>query len=316
MHNVYPLLMSTNFPSIYRDKLKIAQINLGYTCNQSCLHCHVNASPKRTEQMSLEVMRLTLNFIDINEIKIVDLTGGAPELNKNFKFFVKELSSRGCHIIDRCNLTIIFEKDQEKLAEFLKNNEIEIIASLPCYLEENVNRQRGNDVFEKSIKALKIFNKLGYGIANNLPLHLVYNPQGPTLPPDQKTLQNKYKEYLKNKYHIVFNKLFVITNMPIARFGSTLITKNQFNTYMNLLKDSFCKETLPNLMCKSLVSIDYLGNLYDCDFNQMLKIHMGDGIIKNVRDLSKIPEGQKIAIADHCYGCTAGNGSSCGGNLI
>ena len=231
MHNVYPLLKYTDFPNIYREKLETLQINLGYKCNQSCVHCHVNASPKRKEQMSKEVMDTILKFIDSNKIKNIDLTGGAPELNINFKYFVSELVTRGCHVIDRCNLTILLENGQENLADFLCENEVEIIASLPCYIEENVDKQRGKNVFKQSILALQLLNKLGYGTNKKLILNLVYNPQGPVLPPSQKQLSSDYVKFLGQKYGIIFNNLYTITNMPIARFGSTLISKNQFDDY-------------------------------------------------------------------------------------
>ncbi len=315
MHNVYPLLKYTDFPNIYREKLETLQINLGYKCNQSCVHCHVNASPKRKEQMSKEVMDTILKFIDGNKIKNIDLTGGAPELNINFKYFVSELVTRGCHVIDRCNLTILLENGQENLADFLCENEVEIIASLPCYIEENVDKQRGKNVFKQSILALQLLNKLGYGTNKKLILNLVYNPQGPVLPPSQKQLSSDYVKFLGQKYGIIFNNLYTITNMPIARFGSTLISKNQFDDYMSLLKSSFQKNNLRNVMCKTLLSIDYEGNVYDCDFNQMLEIGIS-GTKKNIKDIINVDKGHKISVGEHCYGCTAGAGSSCGGSLI
>ena len=315
MHDVYPLLKYTDFPEIYRNKLKTAQVNLGYKCNQACVHCHVNASPKRKEEMSKNVMLDILRFIDIYDIKSIDLTGGAPELNKNFRYFVRELKKMGRHVIDRCNLTILLEKDQCGLAEFLRENDVEIVASLPCYIGENVDKQRGKNVFQSSIKALRLLNSLGYGLNENLKLNLVYNPSGPELPPSQVKLKSDYVKFLSEKYKVYFNDLYTITNMPIARFGSTLISKNKFNDYMKLLKNSFCKETRRNVMCKSLISIDYKGFIYDCDFNQMLKIKMLNGS-PNVKDTPNILSGQKISTGDHCYGCTAGSGSSCGGSLL
>ena len=315
MHDVYPLLKYTDFPEIYRNKLKTAQVNLGYKCNQACVHCHVNASPKRKEEMSKNVMLDILRFIDIYDIKSIDLTGGAPELNKNFRYFVRELKEMGRHVIDRCNLTILLEKDQCGLAEFLRENDVEIVASLPCYIGENVDKQRGKNVFQSSIKALRLLNSLGYGLNENLKLNLVYNPSGPELPPSQVKLKSDYVKFLSEKYKVYFNDLYTITNMPIARFGSTLISKNKFNGYMKLLKNSFCKETMKNVMGKSLISIDYKGFIYDCDFNQMLKIKMRNGS-PNVKDMPNILSGQKISTGDHCYGCTAGSGSSCGGSLL
>ena len=315
MHDVYPLLKYTDFPEIYRNKLKTAQVNLGYKCNQACVHCHVNASPKRKEEMSKNVMLDILRFIDIYDIKSIDLTGGAPELNKNFRYFVRELKKMGRHVIDRCNLTILLEKDQCGLAEFLRENDVEIVASLPCYIGDNVDKQRGKNVFQSSIEALRLLNSLGYGLNENLKLNLVYNPSGPELPPSQVKLKSDYVKFLSEKYKVYFNDLYTITNMPIARFGSTLISKNKFNDYMKLLKNSFCKETMRNVMCKSLISIDYKGFIYDCDFNQMLKIKMLNGS-PNVKDMPNILSGQKISTGDHCYGCTAGSGSSCGGSLL
>jgi radical SAM/Cys-rich protein len=316
MHNVYPLLEKTDFPDVFRDKLNTAQINLGYKCNQSCLHCHVNAGPKRKEQMSLNTMKDVIKFIKKFKIKIVDLTGGAPELNKNFEYIVEQVKKIDCHVIDRCNLTILLEKDKSGLANFLKKHEVEIIASLPCYEKENVNSQRGKNVFEKSLQALTILNSIGYGSNPSLQLNLVYNPQGFQLPPNQKVLTKQYKKHLKNKYNIIFNNLYTITNMPIARFGSTLVAKKYFSTYMNLLKDSFEKNTLKSLMCKSLISIDYLGFVYDCDFNQMLGLNMSINNKKHINEIISMQIGQKINTADHCYGCTAGSGSSCGGSLL
>ena len=316
MHDVYPLLEKTNFPSIFRDKLHTIQINLGYKCNQSCLHCHVNAGPKRKEMMDIVTINQILYFIKKLNIKNIDLTGGAPELNDNFKYLVTKAKELNCHIIDRCNLTVMLEPNKEYLFEFFKENNIEVVASLPCYQEDNVNKQRGKGVFRKSIKVIQKLNLLGYGTNNDLKLNLVYNPQGPFLPPQQEALEKKYKLILKNDYDIIFNKLYTITNMPIARFGSTLVSENKFNSYMDLLKDNFNKDALKNLMCKTLISVDYKGYVYDCDFNQMLNINM-NGIKKtHITDLQKNIILKDINTADHCYGCTAGSGSSCGGKLV
>ena len=316
MHDVYPLLKKTKFPYISRGQLKSFQINLGYKCNQACLHCHVNASPKRKEMMSLKVIDQILFAINKFKIKTIDLTGGAPELNDHFEYLIIEAKKLGCHVIDRCNLTVLLEPGKNYLFDFFKNNKVEIIASLPCYEESNVDAQRGKSVFKKSIEVLKELNKSGYGYKRDLVINLVYNPQGPVLPPNQKDLENKYKKILKEEYGIIFNNLYLITNMPIARFGSTLITKNEFNPYMKLLKNNFNEEALNHLMCKSLISIDYEGYIYDCDFNQMLGINLSDNIKKHISMLSKINILDKINIADHCYGCTAGSGSSCGGALL
>ena len=316
MHDVYPLLKKTKFPYISRGQLKSFQINLGYKCNQACLHCHVNASPKRKEMMSLKVIEQILFAINKFKIKTIDLTGGAPELNDHFEYLIIEAKKLGCHVIDRCNLTVLLEPGKNYLFDFFKNNKVEIIASLPCYEESNVDAQRGKSVFKKSIEVLKELNKSGYGYKRDLVINLVYNPQGPVLPPNQKDLENKYKKILKEEHGIIFNNLYLITNMPIARFGSTLITKNEFNPYMKLLKNNFNEEALNHLMCKSLISIDYEGYIYDCDFNQMLRINLSDNIKKHISMLSKINILDKINVADHCYGCTAGSGSSCGGVLL
>ena len=316
MHDVYPLLKHSDFPSIKRGNLDTVQVNLGYKCNQSCVHCHVNAGPNRKEEMSKLTIRDILKFIDKFKISNVDLTGGAPELNMNFRFFVRELKNRGCHIIDRCNLTIILEKSMSDLPDFFKENEVEIIASLPCYIKKNVDKQRGKDVFDKSIQALKLLNSIGYGLTPSLKLNLVYNPQGSSLPPNQEKLSIDYQRFLYDEFGIKFNKLFTITNMPIARFGSTLISKNKFSDYINLLKSSFNKKNINHLMCKKLISIDYQGYVYDCDFNQMLNMNLGSSKNKiHIRDLKSSLLEKKINTADHCFGCTAGSGSSCGGTL-
>ncbi|MDH4215914.1 MAG: arsenosugar biosynthesis radical SAM protein ArsS, partial [Gallionella sp.] len=244
-----------------------------------------------------------------------DLTGGAPELHRQFRELVAKATALGVRVIDRCNLTILFEDGQDSLGEFLARHEVEVVASLPCYLAENVDRQRGEGVFDKSIAALLQLNALGYGReASGLVLNLVYNPQGPSLPPDQVALQADYQRELRDRYGIVFNQLFTIANMPIQRFGSTLVTKGQFNDYMRLLKENYSAANLDNVMCRNLVSVDWQGYLYDCDFNQQLGL-AGDGRL-HVRDLLHSDlQGKPIRVADHCYGCTAGQGSSCGGAL-
>lgn len=318
MHATLPLLRKTDFPAIRRRAVETLQVNLGYTCNQSCVHCHVNAGPNRTEQMDRATIDLVLDVVTAKDIKTLDLTGGAPELNPHFRDLVREARARGVHVIDRCNLTILFEPGQESLAEFLARHEVEIVASLPCYLEDNVDRQRGKGVFERSMQALKLLNALGYG--SGLPLSLVYNPQGPSLPPNQVRLEADYRRMLGEHFGIVFTRLLVLANMPIARFGSTLISKGQFRDYMNTLRQAHRTENVEHVMCRSLVSVDWQGYLYDCDFNQMLGLHLHEGGRGHGRihlddwlemDLSSNP----IVVADHCYGCTAGQGSSCGGAL-
>ena len=319
MHETIHLLEKTDFPSITRGKVETLQVNLGYKCNQSCTHCHVNASPKRTEMMESENVKVVTDYIQAKQIKKLDLTGGAPELHEHFRSIVKTAREYGCHVIDRCNLTILEEPQQEDLAEFLAANQVEIVASLPCYIGDNVDKQRGKGVFAKSIRGLKELNALGYGTGNpDLKLTLVYNPQGPELPPSQVSLKQDYTKYLADQFNISFDELFTITNMPIKRFGSMLVSKGKFDSYMQLLRDAYTDENLESVMCRSMISIDWQGYVYDCDFNQMLG--MGLPHKQQIRThLSELMDGDlennEIAIADHCYGCTAGQGSSCGGAL-
>jgi radical SAM/Cys-rich protein len=318
MHATLPLLNELDFPPIRRHAVETLQVNLGYKCNQTCVHCHVNAGPKRTEMMGRETVEEVLGFVRAARIKRLDLTGGAPELNPHFRTLVREAREGEVHVIDRCNLTILEEPGQEDLAEFLAAQSVEVVASLPCYLEDNVNRQRGDGVFAASIRGLRRLNDLGYAQpGTGLTLTLVYNPQGPSLPPPQHGLEADYRSRLA-QYGVNFDRLIVITNMPIARFGSTLISKGQFNSYMSLLKDSFREENLAGVMCRSLLSVDWQGYLYDCDFNQMLDLplHLPGQTRPRLADLMSRPvEGNAIAVRDHCFGCTAGQGSSCGGAL-
>ncbi|MEO6354607.1 MAG: arsenosugar biosynthesis radical SAM (seleno)protein ArsS [Burkholderiaceae bacterium] len=325
MHATLPLLAATKFPPLRRDQLTTLQVNLGYRCNQTCVHCHVNAGPNRTEMMDDENLALIPSVLTARGIGTLDLTGGAPELHEGFRQLVREASALGVKVIDRCNLTILFEPGQEYLAEFLAQHHVEIVASLPCYSLANVDRQRGAGVFDKSIAALQKLNALGYGRAGSgLTLNLVYNPQGPSLPPDQVKLQADYKRELFEHFGIVFNELFALANMPIQRFGSTLISKGQFNDYMRLLKENFAAANLAGVMCRSLVSVDWQGFLYDCDFNQQLGLALPCATpLAQLREgrphlrhlLTDDPAGRSIRVADHCYGCTAGQGSSCGGAL-
>jgi len=313
MHKIYPLIKDTDFPQITRLSLKTLQVNLGYKCNQSCLHCHVNASPKRTEMMNKHTIDEVISFSYQNNVGTVDLTGGAPEMNQYFEYMIKKLREKNIHIIDRCNLTILEEKGMSRMIDFLAEHEVEIVASLPCYKDINVDAQRGKGVFTKSIKALQRLNKKGYGMNKKLMLNLVYNPQGAELPPKQTELELEYKSYLLENYNILFNNLFTITNMPINRFGSTLISKKMFHTYMDLLKSTFSQIAKENVMCRNLLSIDYEGYVYDCDFNQMLGIDISNKKT-HITDIKKDELVNKIiATGDHCYGCTAGSGSSCGG---
>jgi radical SAM/Cys-rich protein len=317
MKNTLEYLTPSDFPRIRRRKLETLQINLGYLCNQQCLHCHVDASPRRKEIMQHDTIAAVLDFVEAHAITTVDLTGGAPEMNPHFRELVIALRERKVHVIDRCNLTILSEPGYEWLAPFLADNEVEVIASMPCYLQENVDAQRGNGVFDGSIQGLHLLNAQGYGTTESLVLSLVYNPQGTNLPPEQRTLEQGYKKVLAEKYNIQFNNLFTITNMPIKRFGSTLLSKGLFAEYMQLLKDSYQPGNLDGLMCKTLISVDWQGFVYDCDFNQMLELVSGISQGKvHLRDLLAFDfEGKDITVMDHCYGCTAGQGSSCGGSL-
>lgn len=316
MRSTLPLLEVTDFPPIKRGKLETLQINLGYLCNQRCVHCHVNAGPQRTELMQLATMKSVLGFADRHAIKIFDLTGGAPELNPHFRWFVKEARARGIHVMDRCNLTVLLEPGQEDLAGFLAENTVEVIASMPCYLKANVDAQRGKGVYEKSIQAMQVLNALGYGNENSgLILNLVYNPGGASLPPPQEKLEMDYKNHLAREFDIQFNRLFTLANMPIQRFGAILLAKNEFEPYLKLLKNAYREENLNNLMCRHLLSVDWEGFVYDCDFNQMLGVHKGGKKQHIDALLNQSMTGNEIAVADHCWGCTAGQGSSCGGAL-
>jgi radical SAM/Cys-rich protein len=321
MHATLPLLERSDFPPISRESLTTLQVNLGYKCNQSCLHCHVNAGPTRTEMMDTATLALILDVIRARNISTLDLTGGAPELHTGFRGLVQSARQQGVHVIDRCNLTILSEPGQDDLADFLAAHKVEIVASLPCYSMENVDRQRGTGVFERSISGLLELNRLGYGVdGSGLVLNLVYNPQGPVLPPDQHKLEADYKRELGNRFDIVFNNLYALTNMPIQRFGSTLISKGQFADYMTLLRHNYAASNLDNVMCRTLISVDWQGYLYDCDFNQMLGLRVPGSFYHDkqlhLRDLLTVdPKGTPIRVADHCYGCTAGSGSSCGGAI-
>jgi radical SAM/Cys-rich protein len=319
MNATLPLLKATDFPRITRRALETLQVNLGYKCNQACLHCHVNASPDRKETMGRDTIDDVLRVLAARRIGTLDVTGGAPELNPHFRHLVREARSLGVRVIDRCNLTILNEPGFEDLAGFLASEGVEITASLPCYTKENVDRQRGDNVFESSILALQKLNALGYGIdATGLVLNLVYNPLGPSLPPAQERLEAAYKRELASHFGIVFNRLYTLANMPIKRFGSTLVTQGTFASYMRLLRSAYNPDNLDNVMCRTLVSVDYRGYLYDCDFNQMLGIPLASAGRPRRRLTDLLTEGvdgAPIEVADHCYGCTAGQGSSCGGAL-
>ncbi|HEC28965.1 MAG TPA: radical SAM/Cys-rich domain protein [Gammaproteobacteria bacterium] len=320
MHATLPLLQDSDFPQIRRDRLETVQVNMGYLCNQQCLHCHVNAGPNRKEIMDEDTIRDVLEFIKHSGARSLDLTGGAPELNPHFRLMVKAAGEAGCHVIDRCNLTILAEPGQQELGSFLAENRVEIVASMPCYLEKNVDAQRGKGVFVSSIRALKQLNGLGYGQpGTGLILNLVYNPQGARLPPPQESLEQDYRKNLGDQFGIAFSNLFTLTNMPIKRFGSTLVSHGQFDSYVDLLKQNSVKQNITSVMCRTLVSIDWQGYVYDCDFNQMLEIPLADRSAGKVHisrlNAEQLP-GKSIAVADHCYACTAGQGSSCGGALV
>lgn len=327
MQDTRPILLAnTDFPAITRNALSTLQINLGYLCNMSCVHCHVNAGPTRTEEMDSETADLLIEVLKRRSIGCLDLTGGAPEMNAHFRRIVKAARSMGVEVIDRCNLTILLQPGYEDLADFLAEQAVTVTASLPCYTEDNVEKQRGKGAYEESIEALQMLNRLGYGSDAKLKLNLVYNPVGPHLPPSQQALELDYKRELKQQHDIIFNSLFTITNVPIARFGAVLLAHNQYDDYLSLLKDNYASENLESVMCRDLISVDWQGNLYDCDFNQMLDIPMRDNSVtenqiklvekKHLRDLLQSDYASNaIRVADHCYACTAGQGSSCSGAL-
>ena len=311
-------MLKSNFPKIYRDHLKVLQVNIGYKCNQTCKHCHVNAGPNRKEMMEDSIISLIPQVILKHNINTLDITGGAPEMHPKFKDLVSSVNKLNIEIIDRCNLTILSEPGYEYLPEFLSKNKVNITASLPCYIEENVDNQRGAGVFEKSIKGLKLLNSYGYGVQDSgLILNLVFNPTGPTLPPKQDELEKDYKKHLGENYNIKFNNLLALANMPINRFAKYLKVIGKFNEYEQLLKENHNKSNLNSVMCRSSLSIDWTGEVFDCDFNQQLRLSQSEGP-KNINDLLSNKEnifGNKISVGSHCYGCTAGSGSSCGGSL-
>ncbi len=306
------------FPSIRRAKLSTLQVNLGYKCNQVCVHCHVDASPKRKEMMDAYNISLIPKVIDIYKIKTLDITGGAPEMHPLFTDLITSVAKFNIKIIDRCNLTILQEPGYENMAKFLADKGVSIVASLPCYEEENVDAQRGKNVFNKSIDVLQKLNKLGYGNSSGkLKLDLVYNPSGASLAPSQDILEKKFKEELMKRYQIKFDNLLVLTNMPIKRFSDNLKREGKLNDYLTLLKENHNENNLNSLMCKETISVDWQGNLFDCDFNQQIRLNKYLTPSK-LEDLAKeefLLEEQQITVGEHCFGCTAGNGSSCGGAL-
>jgi radical SAM/Cys-rich protein len=319
MRDTWPLLKQIAFPPIRRGRLDTLQVNVGYRCNQSCVHCHVNAGPSRTEEMAGETVEVVLAFLARRRVGTLDITGGAPELNPNFRDLVRAARGLGVRVMDRCNLTILEVQGQEDLADFLAGERVEIVASMPCYLENNVDAQRGKGAFDSSIRALQRLNGLGYGRPETgLMLNLVYNPQGPSLPPPQESLEADYRRVLSERHGIVFNRLYTLANMPIQRFGAILISKGEFDRYLELLRHAHLEANLAHVMCRNLVSIDWRGYVYDCDFNQMLDLPLRHAARERMH-LSELLdaeiEGEPIQVAGHCYGCTAGQGSSCGGAL-
>ncbi len=302
--------------SLDRKSLTTLQINVGKLCNQTCEHCHVGAGPHRKEIMTGETADRILEWLAASDIPAVDITGGAPELNPGFRRIVEKTRALGRHVMVRCNLTVIFEPGMEWLVDFYRDQRVEIICSLPCYLEENVDTQRGVGVYEKSIRALKLLNEAGFGPPGDLLLKLVYNPVGAHLPPPQQALEEDYRRELGERFGVRFHELFTITNMPITRFSSYLKVSGQRESYMDLLRSAYNPDTLPGLMCRNLISVGWEGTLYDCDFNQMLDMAIGNGRPLKLWDTS--PEdllGRAIRVGDHCFGCTAGAGSSCGGTI-
>lgn len=317
MRDTWPRLEQIAFPPIWRRRLDTLQVNVGYRCNQSCVHCHVNAGPSRSEEMSGATIDVVLDFLTRRRVPTLDITGGAPELNPHFRRLVRAARSVGARVMDRCNLTILEVLGQEDLAAFLAGERVEIVASMPCYLETNVDAQRGRGVFESSIRGLKRLNSLGYGQPDaGLVLNLVYNPQGPSLPPPQESLEADYRRMLGERHGVVFNRLYTLANMPIQRFGAILISKGEFDRYLDLLRHAHLDANLDHVMCRNLVSVDWRGYVYDCDFNQMLDLPLRHAARERVHlsDLLETDiEGDPIQVAGHCYGCTAGQGSSCGG---
>lgn len=298
---------------------EIFQVNIGKMCNQVCRHCHVDAGPDRKEIMSKETMQLCIDVLANSNIGVVDITGGAPELNPDFRWFVTEIKKLGKHIIVRCNLTIILaNKKFNDLPEFFKANGIEVVSSLPSYSKDRTDRQRGDGVFDSSIKALQLLNNVGYGIiGTGLILNLVYNPAGAFLPPSQEALEREYKDELLKHFGISFNSLFAITNMPISRYLDYLLSTGNYDKYMEKLIAAFNPAAVRNAMCRNTISVGWDGYLYDCDFNQMLDLPVNTAGSQHIKDFDmKVLNDRNIVINQHCYGCTAGAGSSCGGSVV
>ena len=312
--------LQLNGQSLKRRAVDVLQVNMGRYCNLACIHCHVESGPTRTEMMSRETVEAVLHFLAGTEIPTLDITGGAPELHRDFDYLVESARGLGRHVMDRCNLTVIFEPGKDYLPEFFKRHQVELVCSLPCYSAENVDKQRGKGTFDASIRALQIFNQFGYGQSESgLILNLVYNPVGPHLPPPQETLEQDYKQILGEQFGIVFNHLFCLSNMPITRYATHLKLRGEYDRYVELLETNFNPATLDQVMCRNLISIGWDGFVYDCDFNQMLNLPVrgSDGKALEISSLSiEQLSNRPITMGDHCYACTAGSGSSCGGSLV
>ena len=306
-------LEQCGLPPLQAGSVEILQLNLGKLCNQVCHHCHVDAGPDRREIMTRETLEHCLKTVARHKISTVDLTGGAPEMNPDFRWFVRELRTLGANVIDRCNLTILMAPGFMDLPEFLAGQQVAIVASLPCYLEDNCDAQRGSGVFQSSIKALRRLNELGYGKCPELPLTLVYNPVGPSLPPSQVKLEAAYRKELQSRFGIEFTQLFTITNMPISRFLEDLLLSGHYEEYMHTLVDAFNPGAVAGLMCRNTLSVDWRGHLYDCDFNQMLDMPVDPCQPQHIRDFSTALSQRPIVTVPHCFGCTAGAGSGCQG---
>jgi radical SAM/Cys-rich protein len=309
-----------NGQSLSRRAVDVLQVNMGRYCNLACIHCHVESGPTRKEMMSRETVDAVLRFLAGTSIPTLDVTGGAPELHRDFDYLVESARSLGRHVMDRCNLTVVFEPGKEYLPEFFQRHQVELVCSLPCYSQENVDKQRGKGTFDSSIRALQRFNEVGYGQADSgLVLNLVYNPVGPHLPPAQKKLEQDYKRILHEQFGIVFNHLFCLTNMPITRYATHLKLRGEYDRYVELLEANFNAATLDQVMCRNLISIGWEGTIYDCDFNQMLDLSITDDS-GNALNISSVSIDQVlnrlISVGNHCYACTAGSGSSCGGALV
>lgn len=310
-------IAGTNGEGLHSVKIETLQVNLGLLCNQRCTHCHLEASPQRDEIMEWDVMQLVLKAAKSARCQLVDLTGGAPEINPYFRRFVAALCQEGHPVQVRTNLTVLLEPDMEGMPEFLRKHQVRLVASMPCYLEENVRAQRGPGAYEKSVAAIKMLNGLGYGSDQGLPLNLVYNPGGPFLPPAQSALEEDYRRELGQRFGIVFSHLLTITNLPLGRFRNELDRRGQRETYLQLLRDSFNLRTVSGLMCRNQLSVGWDGTLYDCDFNLALGLPVNHGAPDHIKNFR--PEGlmvRRIVTGDHCFGCTAGSGSSCGGALV